>query len=156
MHSGQDNRERGFSLVELALMIALIGVMAGSYFMGALNFNAGAVDRASRRIESDLRYAQQLAMTEEANHGLLSLNGTSYRMYRLNTGTPITDPHSQQAMNVDLTIDYQGVSFGGNYQVEFDSNGRPVVGSGAQIVLNNGAQTRTVTVTPTTGYIQVQ
>lgn len=146
----------GFSLIELVLMMTVIAVMTATYIT-VVDFTGSALDRAARRLESDIRYAQQLATAEEVNFGVITNNATTYTVYRITTATPTTDPHTRQPMVTNWTTNYNGVSFGANYQVEFDSLGRPIVGGGTQFVLNHqaGGQ-RIVTVTATTGYVQVQ
>lgn len=142
-------------MIELVLMITLLGVMAGSY-LAVVDFSANALDRAARRVESDLRYAQQLATTEEVNHGFITVGNWNYTVYRQTQATPVTDPHTRTPMNINIATSFNNASFGGPYQIEFNALGRPVIGGGTQIVINHGNQTRTVTVTATTGYIQVQ
>ncbi len=151
----QRMRERGFTIVELVLTMSVIGLMVGVW-LTVVDFTNGALDRAARRLESDLRYAQQLATAQEINFGVITNNATTYTVYRGVPGTPTTDPHTRQAMVVDFTTGYDGVTFTANYQVEFDPFGRPVVGGGTQFILNLAGQQRRVTVTTTTGYVQVQ
>lgn len=145
---------KGFTLIELVLTISVLGIMAGMY-TGIADFTSSDLDRSVRRLESDLRYAQQLSTAEEINYGFRNLDANTYEIYRLTPGVQATDPHTNQNLVVDYDQDYGGVAFQGNYQVEFDTMGRPVIGGGSQIVLMLGNQTKTITVLNQTGYIQV-
>ncbi len=146
---------RGFSMVELVLVLSLIGIMSAVYFSFA-DFTGSSLDRAARRLESDLRYAQQMATAEETNFGVITNNATTYTVYRVNPATPVTDPYTRLPLVLNFASGYDSASFGANYQVEFDSVGRPVVGGGTQFVIGLNGKQRTVTVTATTGYVQVQ
>lgn len=152
----QHTAARGFSVIELVLTLTIIALMTATYISVA-DFTGNALDRAARRLESDLRYAQQLSTAEEVNFGVITNNATTYTVYRINTATPTTDPHTRQPMTLNFVNGYAGISFGANYQVEFDPLGRPIIGGGTQFVLIHPAgNQRTVTVTATTGYVQVQ
>lgn len=147
--------QRGANLIELCLMIALLPIVIGSW-MGNTDFQQANLDRAARKIETDLRYCQQVATSEEVNCGIQVTNNTNYNLYKQAVGNIMTDPYTRGGMLVNLATFYQGVTLGANYQVEFNNLGKPVIGAGTQIILTYGNSTRTVTVTANTGYIQVQ
>lgn len=148
--------QRGTSLVELSIMIAIIPILIGVWMNGS-DLRTNYADRAARKLESDLRYCQQLALSEEVNCGLQVTNNTTYNVYRQAVGNIITDPFTRNGMTMNLSTFYNGVTFGANnYQVEFNNLGKPVIGSGLQMVLNDGTVSRTVTITANTGYVQVQ
>lgn len=149
------NNQRGFSLVELVLITALIPIMIG-VTLSSFNLSPQRVDQAARKVEADLRYCQHLAAAEEVNCGFQTNSLQVYQIYRQNPGALIRDPHTQQPMTVNLATFHAGVNFGANYQVEFNSLGRPVIGGGTLITLTDGQTTRQVTVLATTGYVQVQ
>lgn len=149
------NNQRGFSLVELVLITTLIPIMMGVY-LSSINVATQRVDQAARKVEADLRYCQHLAEAEEVNCGLQTTNFQVYQIYRQNPGNLIRDPHTQQPMTVNLATFYAGVNFGANYQIEFNSQGRPVIGGGTLMRLTDGRTTRQVTVLANTGYVQVQ
>lgn len=142
-------------MIELTLTTLMVALSVG-VFLTTVDFTSNALDRATRRLESDLRYAQQTAAAEESNCGMITTGANSYSIYCQNPGNLITDPHTQQALSIDFNTGYDGVAFGGAYQIEFDTLGRPSIGGGTQCQLSLGNQTRTVTIVATTGYIQVQ
>ncbi len=150
-----NRNNRGFQLIELILVMTLVGILAGVYTT-TVNLDSNALDRAARRLETDLRYAQRLASAEEIAVGFQTTGPTVYQVYRGAPGVLVLDPLTKQGLNLDLTTDYQNVSFGGTYQVEFDPTGQPTLGAGTSIVLQSGGDTRTITVLASTGYIQIQ
>ena len=123
---------------------------------------------AKQKLQSDLRYAQLLAFTQQVNHGLI-FNPTTevYSVYSQNTTNIIKDPASQKAFTVDYVNDnvYKGVgivstSFGSptTNRVEFDSYGAPSDGTSAltadgTVTLTAGGTNLTVTVTKNTGKV---
>jgi Tfp pilus assembly protein FimT len=149
------HNNRGFTVIELVLTGVIIALMTGVY-LTFVDFTDTALDRATRRFESDLRYAQQIATAEEVNCGIITTGNNTYNVYRGNPGTLLLDPHTQQAMSVDFVASFDSVAFAGPYQVEFDILGRPVLGAGQQMTLSLNNQNRSVTVLTTTGYVQVQ
>lgn len=144
----------GFSAIELAILISVVATLA-VVAIGTMDLSAGALDGAVRRIESDLRFAQQTAMTEETPCGFVTTGLQSYQVYRQAPGTPLTDPHTQTAMTIDLQQRYRGVTFGGNYQVTFQPSGLPT-GASVNITVRQGARSKTIRVTALSGMIQVQ
>ncbi|MBI4238242.1 MAG: prepilin-type N-terminal cleavage/methylation domain-containing protein [Deltaproteobacteria bacterium] len=153
--SRRTRHPRGFTMIELTLVIAILPLMVAS-LIGVSNFTASNLDRAARRLESDLRYCQQLAMAEEVNCGFRVNTVTQYQVYRQNLGNLVVDPYTRQGMQIDLPTNYQGVLFNANnYQVEFNRFGQPVIGSGTPIIIGMTGQTKSVTVN-STGYVQIQ
>lgn len=148
-------KQRGFTMIELVLMLVLIPLLAAA-FVGVSNFNANNADRLSRRLESDLRYCQQLAMAQETNCGFKTDSTTQYQVYSPVVNTLIIDPYTRQGLQISLAANYQGTAFNAaNYQVEFDKRGIPVVGAGSNIVVSMNGTSRTLTVN-SAGYVQVQ
>ncbi len=151
--SGQ--KHAGFTMIELALYISLLGLMAAA-FLSTMNFTAGSLDRATRKIAADLKYAQQLAYSNEGVYGLRATSATTYEVYVGAPGTPATDPYTQGAMTLNLATNYAGVTFNNAaYRIEFGATGLPTIGGGTQILLSQAGTTRTVTITATTGYVTV-
>lgn len=155
MKPGKGNNTHGMTAIELLIVVSLLAIMGGVY-VGMVDLTGSALDRGIRRLEADLRFAQQQAMTEEVNYGFLTTGPQSYQIYRGTPGTLATDPHTRQGMAISLATWYAGIRFGGTYQLEFTKDGVPIVGGSNTIVLGLGGRLRWVTVAPTTGLITVQ
>ncbi|MBI2092691.1 MAG: hypothetical protein HYT75_06845 [Deltaproteobacteria bacterium] len=122
------NQSSGFTLIELVLMVALLGIMVVFYVESAGNLSDIAVDGASRKAQSDLRYAQVLAQTTGVMHGAKFTSGGSYQVYSGTVDNIIADPQTGKPL-VEQFDNFPGVSLATNYQVEFNANGKPTMGA---------------------------
>ncbi len=125
----------GFTLIELVMIISLLGIMVVLYIESAGNVSDLAVDAASKKVQQDLRYAQQLAQTTGVNHGGSFTAQGSYEIYSGSPGNPVLDPTTKQNMVDDLSK-FPGVSISGSKQFEFNSIGKPVIGGGDHMTLS--------------------
>lgn len=143
-------------MIELAIVMTLLTVMAGVY-LTTFDVRSSALDRAVRRLESDLRYAQQLSMNEEIPYGFSLVWPGSYWIFRSVPTTMATDPHTKAPLTVDLVATYPGVTFNAAAptQFQFDRTGRPNAGI-VTLRLQRAGRMRTITIQGTTGLIQVQ
>lgn len=109
------------------------------------------LETAVKRVELDLKYAQELARTTNANHGVNFVANGSYTVYRNTIATPATDPLTRQPLIKNFTT--EEVQILNNVQFEFDPLGRPVLGSGGFVQIGDGASTVSLQVTPNTGVV---
>jgi Tfp pilus assembly protein FimT len=146
---------KGFTLIELVMMVALLGIMVVFYLESSGDMSDVAIDGASRKIQSDLRYAQQLALTSGVNHGGKFNAGGNYEIYRSAIGNPVKDPTTRQSLIEDFSK-YPGVSIQTARQIEFNSSGIPVMGADQRIrLLADSGATRDVYVVDKTGAVIV-
>ncbi len=122
----------GFTLIELVLMISLLGIMVVLYVESAGDLSNISVDGASRKAQSDIRYAQQLAQATGVVHGAKFDAGGGYEVYVGSPGHPAMDPVTRQSLVEDMS-DFPGVSISNNYEVRFDSVGRPTIGADRRV-----------------------
>lgn len=61
----------GFTLIEIVLMIIILGVIGFVISISIGDINSTKLNSAARRLASDIRYAQQLAMTKQIRHGVV-------------------------------------------------------------------------------------
>jgi prepilin-type N-terminal cleavage/methylation domain-containing protein len=148
-------RVRGFTLMELMLVMSLMASTALLYVSYTSDIGNVSVDAASWKVQSDIRYAQQLANTTGLMHGVVFIANDGYTVYQGNETQPVTDPLSRDQMVEDFTH-FGTVTANDNYRVEFDSLGRPTMGGGGHITLitDNGA-TRRIYVIANTGAVVV-
>lgn len=134
-------------LVALGI-IALLSTLTIPYlkkYQPNLKLNATA-----RNLTADLRYAQQLTITEQKVH-LVSFNMTNNKYDILRIGTATT---TVKTVNLDLEIGFKEITGLTNNQVAFNFYGG--VNQSGQVVLNNKNNlTATINIKPS-GYIQLE
>jgi len=161
---------KGFTLVELIMLIALIGILAWLAVPRLGAFHEIKLQTAARRVAGDLRYAQGLSMTRRERHGVLFDPGVSrYAVLDAATRQPIENPMDRgRPLRVDFhsSGEYQGVSivsadFGGTPGVLFDFFGVPRDTSGRElaspgrVLLSYEGMTAAVTIAPGTGRVSL-
>jgi len=162
---------RGFSLTELIVIIAILGILSWLAFPKMSAMDEIKLDAAARRLAGDLRYAQSMAMSRRVIHGVLFDPALGkYTVFAPNPATPITDPADRaRTMVVDYTsrTEFKGVlvqsaTFGTTPGVTFDYFGVPRDTAGVDlsstgiVVLTYQGQTDTVFVAPQTGMVTVR
>lgn len=147
--------ERGFTLPELATVMAVVGLLI--WVALPRDFTADVrLHAAARQIQSDIRYAQELAMVKGQRHRIRFYSASNpnptnrYEIVTL-TGGAVRHPLTGSAsFVVDFNVTpWAGLQLDSTLTLEFDSLGRP--NAGATISLNGGA--KVVTVTAETGRV---
>jgi len=154
------NPYSGFTLIELIMVVVVLLVLAAVIAPKMTGVTGTRVNAASRKISADIRYAQELAISTQTNHGVIfnASPANDYSIYQGTTSTIITDSFTGGAYTVQLnTGDYAGVTIDSGYQVEFDSLGSPVTGGRSSVTISAGgsAPVRTITVAANTGKVSI-
>ncbi len=144
----------GFALLELLAVLVLLGLLAAHAGL-RFGFGGATLPAHADQLTADLRHAQGLAM-QLARRLRFEATGGGYRVVDATTGTPITDPATQQPFTVALE---NGATLAGG-PVTFDSLGRPVDAGGLtaaaiDLVLTADGRTRRVRVAPVSGLAEV-
>ncbi len=147
--------KRGFTMIELLLVISMLSVVALLFISYSGDVGNVSVDALSRKIQSDIRYAQQLATTTGSTHGVVFNAGGNYVVYLGTESNPVEDPVDKQPM-VESGADFGDIGIANSYRVEFNKLGAPLVGGGGnvEVVADNGARRR-VYVIENTGAVLV-
>ncbi|NQT47143.1 MAG: prepilin-type N-terminal cleavage/methylation domain-containing protein [Candidatus Omnitrophica bacterium] len=157
----------GFTLIELLMVMAIIAVLAFVAAAMMVDMPTMRLDMATRKIQSDIRYAQSLAISTQGWTGILfSAANDNYIVYTDGTGaTPAgwavaTDPRTRGNYTVQLNanefedVDITIVSFNTiNFGLIFDKWGNPYgynIGAGTYSALANPAGVRLSDGTDTT------
>jgi len=164
-------RETGFTMVELALVLAIVGILAWVAWPRFESFYEIRLDTAARRVAADLRYAQNRSIGTRRVHGVLFEPSTGrYTVFAPTPATPATDPADPgKPLRVAFTGsgEFRGVtlasaSFGTTPGIQFDYFGVPLDTTGAElaapgrVVLSCQGQSDTIEVSPNTGKVTVR
>ena len=83
----------GFTLVELALAITIVAILAWLAYPKIADLGGMRLDAAARRVAGDLRYAQSRAIGTRTIHGLhFEPSSGRYTVYAPTPSTPLPDP----------------------------------------------------------------
>jgi len=146
---------RAFTLIELLLVMTMLSVIALIFVSYTGDVGNVSVDALSRKIQSDIRFAQQLATTTGVTHGVQFTASGNYIVYENTTSTPAMDPFEREPMVEDLE-EYGDIDIGNSYTVEFNKVGKPTTGGGGnvEVVADSGAA-RKIYVIDNTGAVVV-
>ncbi len=151
---------KGFTLIELVMVIVLLGIMAAVVvprFVNVSSMNAAAF---ADKLRADIRYAQNLAMARNQRYRVYvntapAPTPNGYAVVNVSSGMVAQDPAGQGTLSVTLnTGQYAGITVNtppGGY-VEFNSLGASTAGADVTITVNGDA-TLTVTITAQTGAV---
>lgn len=159
--------ERGFTLIELVMIIVLVTLLAVTATPRLANFVGVKASATARKLQADIAYAQNLSMTNNRRHRVILSSTTSYEV-RDATGALATNPDGGGTFvvttdsGITLSWNLNGDS-APNRGAEFDTLGRPYFYTGitpsttdltvGTITVTGGDTAQTVTVWPQTGKV---
>ena len=136
-------RTHGYTLVEVLLVVAILGLVAAAVVPSMLTAGAMGVQAAARVIVADLLYAQNEAIADQAERSVVfDVANNRYRLADESGNTLTASWISGQANNytVDFSNDrrFQGVTitavdFESGSTIGFDALGTPTVGGSITI-----------------------
>lgn len=153
------NKKNGFTFIELILVLVVMSILAiVAMPKGYDAMTTIPLETAAQRLKVDIRYAQSLATTTGESHGFRVTGETSYELYNADTGELVTSPHTQSAMQEEINDGtyLDGIVFSAtDYEVVFDSYGRPTTGGGTTIEISDNGVIRQIYISNTSGLVSL-
>jgi prepilin-type N-terminal cleavage/methylation domain-containing protein len=146
----------GFTLIELVLVIALVGLLSVTAILVAPTLTPVRLDSAAKQIHSDIEYVKQYANLVSNTTGIDFVSGGDYTAYEGTIATPIKSPLDREDMIITLSDKYPLISLSSSFTVEFNRYGIPTTGGGGSVTVTDGTSTKTISVTAGTGRVTIQ
>lgn len=126
------NRQKGYTLVELIVVITVVSILAGAVSVSMNDMNETArISNAAMKVLADVRYAQELAMsTSREVNVIVNSASETYDVQWQDTGANVPDPlNNSGTLSVEFgSGDYSQidiVSSNIGSRLSFDSFGEP-------------------------------
>jgi type II secretory pathway pseudopilin PulG len=159
--------KKSYTVIELIMVIVIVGILATLSIPRFQSFYYLKLNGAMKKVISDIRYAQQLAISRHESYNIIfNTANEAYEVRRVSDNSYATNPFSRGSFIVNFTSDpqYNGIkidstSFGGTLQ--FDWQGIPRNGSGtalsaeSNVVFSYQNNVMTIYITPNTGRVKM-
>ncbi len=172
MNRGQN---KAFTLIESIMVMVIIGVLAALAIPRFSSFYNIKFNSAIKKVVSDIRYAQQLAVARHESYKIIfNTSNETYRALRVSDGTAVQDPFTRQPLDpwVNFSTDpqYKGInifstSLSGT-TLRFNWQGLPQEGSSdvsptdlpseRSVTFQYKGNNLSVYITPNTGRLRIQ
>jgi prepilin-type N-terminal cleavage/methylation domain-containing protein len=160
-----NRNNRGFTLVEITVVVILIGIIAAAVFARSISTDRINIVGEVDKIRNHIRYAQSMAMKRN-EEWVISCDATQYWLSDdIITLNPVALPG---ATSDRISLADLGVSMNA-FAVYFDALGIPyhsytdedtntpvTPGNPRSIAISAGSESRTLAVTPHTGWVTTQ
>jgi prepilin-type N-terminal cleavage/methylation domain-containing protein len=153
-------RRNGFSLLELVIVLAIVGVLA-VFVVPRITATQGiTLSAAAAQLAASIRYTQSLAMSRGQRYRI-NFVANAYQITDMG-GAPIVQPMTASTAAIPVspaTLSGFDPPLTGGY-VAFDGKGAPYIDattplpSAATITITSGSDAASVVITPETGHVR--
>lgn len=148
MKSFKENK--GFTLIEILIVIAVIIIVSGTFWASLRSFSPSLkLSGAARDIATDLRYAQELAVDTQIEHGVVFASSSkSYRIVEHSNPDKII---SEKTLPSDIGFhSLEGLSGG---EARFNPYGASNISAEIELI-NSESEIKTIEIRPS-GFVKV-
>jgi prepilin-type N-terminal cleavage/methylation domain-containing protein len=144
-----DRDEKGFTTIELIIVIVIAGIMAAVAIPKMGNVSTVDLYTTARQVKSDIRFAQQLAMSKYTNVTITFTGGTGN--YAI-TGSGISTSPKFLPPNSRATFSAVG---SGSTALAYTFNSSGVPTAGGIVAISFGGSGKQVVVSSVTGSVSI-
>ena len=169
-YSEKPTNIKGFTIIEVIMVIVIVGVLVGVSMPRFNSFYAMKLNGAMKKMVSDIRYTQNLAISTHDTYSVIfDTTGNSYEVRRVSDNSFAVDPLDRGNLSVNFNTHprYQGIdivsaAIGGTSTLRFTWEGVPQNSSGSNlsaegtINLSYQGNSGIIYVTPDTGRVRVE
>lgn len=146
---------KGFTLIELVMVIAIMGIFSFLLLANISGVDKVNVSSTAWKVQSDIRYVHQLAMSTGRSHAISFYDGGNYNggYYVIDTVNwqIVTSPETREPMQVNLN----GIGIANPQYIEFNSRGEPIYGRGNVELVSREGETKKIYVVSNTGAVVI-
>jgi prepilin-type N-terminal cleavage/methylation domain-containing protein len=152
-------KSRGFTLIEVLIVLLIMGIISVAV-MPKWTGTGTNVNYEARRVLNDIRYAQGMSITTGQRYRWVKLSSTTYQITD-QSGTAIILPSGVSTLTLSGGATIGTLSNLPNSLIAFNSQGIPytttalpgtALAATASIPISGGGITRTIQISPETGY----
>ena len=143
--------KKAFTLVEMLVVVSVIGIISGISVVAIKNYQPTMnLNGIARDIVTDLRYAQQLTVSEQVKHGIKFCQiEKKYQVIRYGAEEIII-----KEANLPQGVSYQSIEGFTLERARFNPYGAVEEG-GTVVLINEESKTKTIEIKPS-GFVKMQ
>ena len=162
--------KKAMTILEVIMVFFIVAILAVSVIPRFQIHYEVKLQAATKRVTSDIRYTQSLAVTQHQDYVIeFDVGSDIYQVYRVSDGQPAPDPFTRSPLAIDFRTDAQfagvdisSVDFNNSNMLRFNWEGIPQdnlgvsLSSQGMIEISYKGRGVNIYVTPQTGRLRAQ